>query len=155
MVDNVISQVKLEISLIDDLFQSYSNLLLRIQEEKPDLIETTALASILHSFYNGLENIFLCIAKGIDHNVPAGDRWHRDLLNQMGEIIPARNQVLTSETIDQLTDYMGFRHFFRHSYSFSLEWEELEKLVSPVEKVWKQTKDEFEIFMNSLIENEI
>jgi hypothetical protein len=37
----------------------------------------TALASVLHSFYNGLENIFLSIARHVDQQVPTGDRWHR------------------------------------------------------------------------------
>jgi hypothetical protein len=86
------------------------------------MIEVTACASVLHSFYNGLENIFLSIVKRIDRNVPTGDRWHRDLLYQMGKETPERKQVLTNKTIDQLVDYMGFRHFYRHSYSFSLEW---------------------------------
>lgn len=85
MAEKVVSQISFEISQIDGLFESYSNLLLRIRQEKPDLIETTAIASVLHSFYNGLENIFLCIAKRIDQNIPEGDQWHRDLLYQMGK----------------------------------------------------------------------
>lgn len=112
MVKNVISQVKLEIAQIDELFQSYASLFDKIRKENPNLIEVTACASVLHSFYNGLENIFLCIAKRIDENAPVGNRWHRDLLDQMGKTIPGRNQVLASTTIDRLLDYMGFRHFY-------------------------------------------
>jgi len=142
--------VNLEIRQIDELFESYSNLLHSIRKEEPDIIEVTACASILHSFYNGLENIFLCIVKRIDCNVPTGDRWHRDLPYQMGETTTERNQVLSDETIAQLVDYMGFRHFYRHSYSFLLEWEELEKLMVPVEDIWQQIKDELEMYLNSL-----
>ena len=36
----------------------------------PDLVEITALASVLHSFYNGLENVFLSISKAVDADVP-------------------------------------------------------------------------------------
>ena len=142
--------MKLEISQIDELFKSYSSLFRRIRKEEPDLIEVTAFASVLHSFYNGLENIFLCIVKRIDRNVPTGDRWHRDLLYQIGKAIPERNQVLTNKTIDLLLDYMGFRHFYRHSYSFSLEWEELEKLMVPIKDIWQQIKDELELFLDRL-----
>jgi hypothetical protein len=35
---------------------------------------------------------------------------------------------------------MLFRHFYRHSYSFFLDWSELEKLVIPMSVVWAQTK---------------
>jgi hypothetical protein len=133
-LDNkVISQVNFEISQIDELFKSYSSLLHRIRKVEPNMIEVTACASVLHSFYNGLENIFLSIVKRIDRNVPTGDRWHRDLLYQMGKETPERKQVLTNKTIDQLVDYMGFRHFYRHSYSFSLEWDELEIFLNSLE----------------------
>lgn len=154
MAEKVISQIRFEISQIDGLFESYSNLLLRIRQEKPDLIETTAIASVLHSFYNGLENIFLSIAKRIDQNIPEGDQWHRDLLYQMEKKIPERNQVLTNYAIRQLADYMAFRHFFRHSYSFTLEWKKLKKLITPAEDIWQKTKNELEQFLSSLKENE-
>lgn len=58
MVEKVLSQVKFEIEQIDHLLKSYADLLERIQKREPDLIEVTAVASVLHSFYNGLENIF-------------------------------------------------------------------------------------------------
>ena len=50
----------------------------------------------------------------------------------------------------RLADYLGFRHFYRHSYSFFLEWDELEKLVTPLAEVWDQTKGELELFLVSL-----
>jgi len=150
LTEKVISQVKFEVSQIDELFKSYSSILRIIRKEEPDLIEVTAFASILHSFYNGLENIFLCIVRRIDRNIPTGDRWHRDLLYQMGKAIPERKQVLSSKTIDKLTEYMGFRHYYRYSYSFSLKWEEIEKLIVPAKNIWQQIKNELEIFLNSL-----
>lgn len=150
MVEQVISQVKFEIDQIDQLFDSYADLLERAQKSTPNLIEVTALASVLHSFYNGLENIFLSIAKGIDEDVPAGPQWHRDLLTRMTKSTLNRNQALTIETADRLTGYLGFRHFYRHSYSFYLDWEEMEKLVTPLAEVWQQVKSELQSFLSSL-----
>jgi len=51
---------------------------------------------------------------------------------------------------DRLVDYLGFRHFYRHSYSFSLEWGKLEKLVVLLEDIWKKLKNEFQVFLESL-----
>jgi len=62
--------VNFEIGQIDQLLKSYTDILYRVQEDTPDLVELTALASVLHSFYNGLEKIFLVIAKKVDKNVP-------------------------------------------------------------------------------------
>lgn len=145
--------MKVEISQLDELLKKYSGLIHKIRKEEPDLIEVTACASVLHSFYNGLENIFLCIVKRIDRNVPTGVRWHRELLEQIGKAILGKNRVLTNNTINLLIDYMGFRHFYRHSYSFSLEWEELEKLIVPIYDIWQQIKDELELFLDRLETN--
>jgi hypothetical protein len=146
----VISQVKFETKQIDRLFERYTGLLERVQKGPPDLVDVTAVASVLHSFYNGLENIFLSIAKGIDEDVPAGAQWHRDLLTRMAEPTSHRAPVLTTETAHRLADYLGFRHFFRHSYSFFLDWDELEKLVTPLAEVWGQVKNELELFLIGL-----
>ena len=68
----------------------------------------------------------------------------------MAESASNRGPALTSETVYRLADYLGFRHFYRHSYSFHLEWEELEKLVTPLAEVWKQTKGELQSFLDRL-----
>ena len=104
----------------------------------------------MHSFYNGLENIFLSIAKGIDVDIPTGSNWHRNLLTRMAETIPNRGPVLKVETTQLLADYLGFRHFYRHSYSFFLDWDELGKLIIPLTKVWAQVKTELRQFSEML-----
>lgn len=60
----------------------------------------------------------------------------------------SRGPVLTAETAYFLADYLGFRHFYRHSYSFFLDWDELEKLVVPLAKVWDRVKDELYLFLD-------
>jgi hypothetical protein len=58
--EKVIRQIRFE---IEQLFESYAKLLEKAQQRKPDLVEVTAIASVLHSFYNGLENIFCASPK--------------------------------------------------------------------------------------------
>ena len=65
----IIKKIEFELDQIDSLLSKYKNLINKSEDEEPDLIELTALASVLHSFYNGVENIFLLIAKNIDNNV--------------------------------------------------------------------------------------
>ena len=102
MHEKVASQISFEIGQIDELLESYSELLKRTQTETPNLVEITALASVLHSFYNGLENIFLTVAKKIDQKVPKTTQWHRDLLTQMTKTTSKRGQVLTTDTANGL-----------------------------------------------------
>jgi hypothetical protein len=83
LTEKVVSQVTFELEQIDQLLAAYADLWVRVQQQAPDLVEMTALASVLHSFYTGLENIFLSIVKGLESGVPTGTQWHRDLLVQM------------------------------------------------------------------------
>ncbi|WP_369769939.1 hypothetical protein [Gloeocapsa sp. PCC 73106] len=57
------------------------------------------MALNLHGIYTGLERIFEVIATEIDLILPTGDKWHRDLLDQMAiEITTVRKAVITEET---------------------------------------------------------
>jgi hypothetical protein len=150
LAEKVVSQVTFEIGQIDQLLVAYANLWERAQQGTPDLVEMTAMASVLHSFYNGLENLFLSIAKGLDQTVPVDAQWHRDLLVQMTQETVNRGSVISAELAQQLADYLGFRHFYRHSYSFFLEWSELGKLVTSLPEVWDRAKKELSEFLNSL-----
>jgi hypothetical protein len=144
----VVSQIEFELGQIDLLLENYAELLEQVKQGEPDLVEVTAVASVLHSFYNGLENIFLSIAKGIDAQVPTGAQWHRELLTRMAKATPMRQAVLTEALLQRLADYLAFRHFYRHSYSFVLEWDEVERLVKPLREVWEQTGFELRRFLD-------
>jgi hypothetical protein len=127
LAKKVNAQITFEIEQIDRLFASYTNLLESAQKRRPNLVKITVLASILHSFYNGLENIFLSIAKELDKQVPASSQWHRDLLVQMTQETENRVPVISTELAQKLANYLGFRHFYRHSYSLLLRLERVEK----------------------------
>ncbi|NJK82114.1 MAG: hypothetical protein HC914_20560 [Chloroflexaceae bacterium] len=132
------------------LFAVYAELLQRATQQSPDLVEMTALASVLHSFYNGLENSFLSIARHVDQQVPTGDRWHRALLVQMAHSTPTRAPVLSAELVATLTEYQSFRHFYRHSYSFFLSWDKRKPLVMDMSPTGHAARTELEAFLNTI-----
>jgi len=62
-LERMLSLIKFEVKSINRLlFESYASLLELPQRKELNLVEMTALASVLHSFYNGVENIFQYIA---------------------------------------------------------------------------------------------
>jgi hypothetical protein len=146
--EQIVERILGEITQIDHLFTMYADLFTLVQQEKPGLIEKTALASVLHSFYNGIEAICLTIAKEIDLHVPVGSRWHRDLLVQMGQANDNRPLVFSGAILAHLAEYLSFRHFYRHAYSFMIEWEKLERLVLEMSEVWYQTRAELLLFLD-------
>jgi hypothetical protein len=127
---------------IEELLSSYDVLFMCVNQRTPDKIELAALGSVLQSFYNGVEGVFLLIAKQVDGNVPIDPAWHQALQNQMTEANAKRVAVLSSETADRLSMYMKFRHFFRHAYSFQLSWPRMEQLVQDLMPVWSAVKEE-------------
>ncbi len=139
------SKVEFETQQIDRLLHDYGNLLESARRHAPELVERTALASVLHSFYTGVEAILTSIAKDLDGGAPSGQHSHRRLLDQMSTPSSTRGAVLTDDMSRRLYDYLSFRHFYRHGYSFFLDWEKMESLVSPVEEVWAQLKKELRL----------
>ena len=57
-----------------------------------------------------------------------------------------RKNVISEITFTQLEEYLGFRHFFRHSYKFRLDWDKLERLVLNLESTWNNVKKDLESF---------
>ena len=149
--EKAISQIIFEIQQIDELFTSFSELLEKSKVVEPTLIELTAIGSILHSFYNGIENIFKTIGKNIDGEIPSGNHWHSQLIKQMTESTYKRDPIISEGLKEKLADYLAFRHFYRNSYSFWLKWNELKQLTDPVMTVWLEFKIEMKTFMDSQI----
>lgn len=110
-----------------------------------------SLALNLHGFYNGLERIFEAIARRFDPTFPAGDRWHRDLLEQMGREIPGvRPAVLSSETVARLDEFLAFRHRVRNLYTFNLDARRLHELLDRLPAAWQSARQDIEMFQSLL-----
>lgn len=149
-MDNLIKeQIRFKINDIDKLFLEYELIFKKIEGEKPDLFDMTILGSVLHSFYNGIENIFEIIAKNIDNNVPSGNKSHQELLHQMASESSKRNEILNEELYLKLREYATFRHFYRHAYSFKLNWEKMKPLIEDIHTVWKEIKQSLVDFIVS------
>ena len=107
----------------------------------------TALAGVLHSFYNGVENICLSIAEDFDKEALAGWDWHKNLLDQIAKETENRKPLIPVDMAIQLKGYLSFRHFFRHAYCDRLKWDKMKEPVLLVVDVWNQFKAKVNIFL--------
>lgn len=146
-----IKEIETEIDLIDELLSSHNILLEKTKSASLSRIEISATATVLHSFYNGIENIFLRIANRLDNKIPSSEFWHKELLEQMKEKYPEREPVISYNLCEKLKLYLGFRHFFRHSYAFQFNWEKLNELVMELVDTYNQFKEEIGRFKKRLI----
>ena len=140
MDKNLKEKILYEMSCITTLLEQTGILIQKCKLQAPDFIELNAAGSTLHSYYNGLENIFLLINKNIDGTRLSGTRWHRDLLESMFSASENRSAVLDKSLYDELFDYMSFRHVFRHSYSYALDWERLSPLFCRRTENWQSVR---------------
>lgn len=97
--------------------------------------ELAAIATFVHNFYNGIENVLKRIM--MFENVETKDTptWHKDLLKTSLD----RN-IISAELYNSLSNYLSFRHFFVHAYSFTLRWNELKPLVDDLKRTWETFK---------------
>ena len=90
-----------------------------------------AIGSVLHDFYVAAENVFETVAREIDETLPAGEHWHRKLLQQMTLDIPeVRPPLLSKETAGKMDEFRAFRHVFRNVYGFNLSSERIVDLLN-------------------------
>lgn len=137
--NNIVNYCKAELENIEKVILEMESLLSKKQTGFT-VIELSAIATFLHNFYNGVENIFKRIFKYKKFQLSQGDTWHKDMLN-----IGRDNQLVDEKLYDRLYDYLMFRHMFIHSYSFQLEWDKLKPLAIDL-------KDTYNTFKKSIMQ---
>jgi hypothetical protein len=136
-----------EIAQEDKLLNDSKPLLDLLTVKTPDFIEMSAGAMVLHSFYNGIENMLVLICKHYDDQLPNSNKWHMELLEKAFESTKNRKQILSNESQKKLEEYLKFRHFVRHSYGFQLEWERMEDLINGITIFWETIKKDIHNFI--------
>jgi hypothetical protein len=94
--------------------------------------------------------MFQTVARQFDQQVPGEPRWHRALLAQMARPTAMRPALISALLEARLTDYLAFRHYYRHAYTFTLDWARLEPLVRGLPSVHEALRDELAVFLQFL-----
>jgi len=148
-LDEVIKiKIDHEISRIDNSLNDVSPLLNLCKiKEQPDIIEITAAAQVLHSFYNGVESIIVLFFKHMNEKLPNDLRWHKTLLEMAFGANSQNIKIFRNDIKEKLDGYLSFRHFIRHSYSSELKWNVMGPLIKEIEGIWQIVKTDFRIFI--------
>jgi len=143
-------EIQLELDNLSRVAESTRALLARLPAQ-PDEYEIRSTGSLLHDFYSGLERIFERIAVRLDGDLPSGPSRHTYLLQRMtvpwAEVRPA---VIDRALATRLQDYLRFRHLFRHTYGFDLEWEKCQGLAEGMMETLETLRARLMAFLTSL-----
>lgn len=98
-----------------------------VKDEKSDYttVEMAAIATFLHNSYNGIENILKRVLLSKQIRTRETPTWHRDLLKAALDA-----DIISVDLYEAISNYLSFRHYFVHAYSFTLNWNELKPLVN-------------------------
>jgi hypothetical protein len=96
------------------------------------------LALKLHNFYTGCERIFRLVAAELNGALPEGFDWHKRLLERMGAEREERPALLSPNTVQDLHEFLAFRHVVRNVYGFELDSVRVERLVVRYPQAWHQ-----------------
>lgn len=112
---------------------------------------TDSLAYKLHNLYSAYEDLFKMVARFFENQIEDFSRYHTSLLKRMLiEIEGIRPNVLSEESFKILDELRGFRHVFRHAYSYGLDVERIIKLAEKSMRLKKTFSKDFEDFKNKL-----
>jgi hypothetical protein len=137
--DSVRIKIEHEISRIEKSLADVKPLLDLCKIKDPDIIEMTAAAQVLHSFYNGVESVIVLFFKYLNEKLPNDFKWHKTLF-EMAFGINSRNiKIIRDDIKKKLENYLLFRHFIRHSYSSELDWNEMGPLIKEIESMMMPT----------------
>ena len=143
---NEIEDIVFNISEIERLIKHYSELI--AIENEPDSVEIIALAGIIHSFYNGLEKIFISLLAIKGKEVPQGKNWHKEVVDVLFKTNENEKLIFPLALKNIIDEYLLFRHFYRHAYSFHLHWNKMRYLVINLNSNWKNIKKYLKKFLN-------
>jgi len=93
-------------------------------------LELAGVATLIHNFYNGIENVLKQVVIASGKKLPEGASWHQELLTKA-----ASYDIISESTAEELKRYLAFRHFFSHAYSFDLDKERIIPLVEGIQRI--------------------
>ena len=150
----LIQRISDERAKIGNTVQKIAERLQKIVTAPPEYREETeiAIAKNLADCCQGVENIFKRIALDVDVDMPQGERWHKQLLEQMAAPKAERPPVISESTFELLQEFLAFSHVYNNIYDEELEYEKTEENAKRVGDLFTMFSEELDTFIVFLLE---
>jgi hypothetical protein len=128
-----LAEFDFQVKQIVSIFESLEKKALAF-EKQPVTTESMESAGYwMHNLYCAFEDLFKLVAGFWENNLSANGEYHIHLLKRMlVEIEGVRPALLTTISYNSLNELRGFRHVFRHAYSYGLDNERVSALLRKI-----------------------
>jgi hypothetical protein len=151
LYEELVDRIRGEVPDLDRVVQRAQRAWTQTQMTSEEQLYLDSVALNLHGFYSGLERLLELIARHVDRSLPAGETWHRDLLQQMAhDLLDVRPAVVDEDSALALDEFRRFRHLVRNVYTMNLVPDKMAGLMSALPGLWSQVRAELLAFADFL-----
>ena len=128
-----LAEFDFQIRQIDSIYGNLKKKTLTIEKHEAAVEAVESAGYWMHNLYCAFEDLFKLVAGFWENNLITNGEFHIHLLKRMlVEIEGVRPALLTNASYKILNELRGFRHVFRHAYSYGLDNERVSALLRKI-----------------------
>jgi hypothetical protein len=125
-----LSEFEFQVDLIQTIYERLSDKLVVFEKETPSREMIDSAGYWMHNLYCAFEDLFKQVSAFWENHLSDDGDFHVNLLKRMMiNIKDIRPPLLSIESFAYLNELRGFRHVFRHAYSYGLDDERVAYLI--------------------------
>lgn len=140
------AEIEAQVKEIDKIYEEIKD---REKGAKRNKARLESLGYKLHNLYCAFEDLFKIVARHFENQIRDISKYHKELLHRMSlSIDGVRPALISDESYRALDELRAFRHFFRHAYSYELNYEKIIIPIASVNKLKEIYKEDIYRFLN-------
>lgn len=142
------AEVEAQVKEIDKIYEEIKD---REKGAKRNKARIESLGYKLHNLYCAFEDLFKIVARYFENQIRDISKYHKEMLKKMSLAIEGvRPALISDESYRELDELRAFRHFFRHAYSYELNYEKIMIPLSSAYRLKEVYKEDISRFLNTV-----
>ena len=128
-----LAEFDFQVGQIESIYGSLKNKAAAIEKKRITAEAVESAGYWIHNLYCAFEDLFKLVAGFWENSLSSNGEYHINLLKRMMiEIEGVRPGLLSGAGYSLLNEMRGFRHVFRHAYSYGLDKERVSALLHKI-----------------------
>jgi len=146
-----LAEFDFQVRQIDSIYGGLAKKAVTIEKQHVTVEAVESAGYWMHNLYCAFEDLFKLVAGFWENNLSANGEYHIHLLKRMlVEIEGVRPALLSIAGYRYLNELRGFRHVFRHAYSYGLDDERVSALLRKILEQKDIVMSDLQAFRNTI-----